>query len=322
MQPTSSTTLQRPDLGAIAYEYSLTALQRGLIADAIFPLFPVTEKSADYPVIPNEAMLKIPDLRRSPKGGYNRDDFEFETDTYSCKEYGKESPVDDVERKLYSRYFDAEEVATLRATNMLLRAREKRVSSQVFNATTFASYTGAVSTEWDTSATCTPRADVQDAIVSIRNATGAMANTAIMAWSVFQNVLISADFKSHVQYTTPVLTLPLDVQKRLVAQYMNIDNILVGNSVYDSANEGQSQSISDIWDDEYCMVAQLATNGRDLREPCLGRTFLWTEDSPDILVTEQYREEATRGDIYRVRHHLDEEFVFLGAGYLLSNITT
>ena len=62
-------------------------------------------------------------------------------------------------------------------------------------------------------------------------------------------------------------------------------------------------------------------SGRDLREPCLGRTFLWTADSPQNIVTEQYREEQSRSTIYRVRHSVDEAFVFTGAGYLLSNIT-
>jgi hypothetical protein len=37
-------------------------------------------------------------------------------------------------------------------------------------------------------------------------------------------------------------------------------------------------------------------------------------------VTESYREEQTRSDIYRVRQYTDEAFVFTGAGYLLSNI--
>ena len=58
------------------------------------------------------------------------------------------------------------------------------------------------------------------------------------------------------------------------------------------------------------------------REPVLGRTFLWTADSPQNLVVEQYREEQTRSEIYRVRHHVDDDaFIFTGAGYLLGNIT-
>jgi len=321
MRPTSGITIQRPDLGALAFEFSALALTRGLIADAVFPLFPVQERSAEYPIIPIEALLKIADLKRSPRGGYNRDDWEFETGNYNCIEYGKEQPIDDMEASLYARFFDAEEVAALRATAQLLRGREKRVADIVFNATTFANFTDDVTTEWSTSATCTPRADVQDAISSVRNNTGLTPDSAIMAYEVFQNILICNDFKDHVQYTTPVLTLPLDVQKSLVAQYLGVRRVLIGDAVYDSANQGLSATVSPVWDDEYCMVAKLAENPRDLREPCLGRTFQWIVDAPDILTAEQYREEQIRSWVYRVRHHLAESLVFVGAGYLLGNIT-
>lgn len=320
-RPTSSTAIQRPDLGTLAYEYSLTAARQGMIADLIYPIFPVVDQSATYPIIPIEALLKLPDLKRSRRGGYNRDDWEFADGNYACVEYGKEEPVDDVEAKLYARFFDAEEVAVTRATQQLLRGREKRVADRVFNATTFASFTDNVTTEWSTADTCTPRADVLDAVESVRNNTGLTPDSAIMAWKVFQNVLICKDFKDHVQYTVPVLTLPFEAQKQLVAQYLGVNRILVGNAVYDSANPGLAATITDIWDDEYCMVAKLAENARDLREPCLGRTFMWIEDAPDLLVTEQYREEGIRCNIYRVRQHLAEAEVCIAAGYLLGNIT-
>jgi hypothetical protein len=69
-------------------------------------------------------------------------------------------------------------------------------------------------------------------------------------------------------------------------------------------------------------LLRVSSGGPDLREPCIGRTFLWTADSPQNIVTESYREEQTRSDIYRVRQYTDEAFVFTGAGYLLSNIHT
>jgi hypothetical protein len=58
-----------------------------------------------------------------------------------------------------------------------------------------------------------------------------------------------------------------------------------------------------------------------MREPALGRTFLWMPDSPTQLTVDQYREEQTRSNIYRVRHNCDEVVQFTGAAYLLGNIT-
>ena len=47
----------------------------------------------------------------------------------------------------------------------------------------------------------------------------------------------------------------------------------------------------------------------------------WEEDAPGLLVTEQYREEQTRSDVYRVRQNTDECVQFAGAGYILTGIT-
>jgi hypothetical protein len=319
-RPTSSTTLQRPDLGALAYEYLIDAPNRGFIGLQIMPTFDVPDQSGDYPKIPIEALLKLQDTKRAPRSNYNRGDYEFETDTYSCEEHGWEEPVDDVERKLYRRYFDAEEVATQRATDILLRNHEVRVQA-IVQSTAIITNTAAVTTEWSTAATCTPKADVKTAKRAMRAATGIVPNVGICSEKVFENLLISKELKDYMQYTNPHLIQTREAQRRLVALYLDLENILIGGSQYDSAKKGQSFSLADIWDDEYFTLARVSGGGSNLREPVLGRTMLWTADSPEIIVTEQYREEAIRSDIYRVRQYVDEAVIFAGAGYILSNIT-
>lgn len=318
-RPTSATTLQRPDLGAIAYEYALEASQRGFIGLSLLPIFEVPEQSADYPVIPIEAILKLQEVDRAPRGKYNRSDYEFETGTYACKEKGWEEPVDDVEAKLYKRYFDAEEVATKRAVDILLRAQEARFASKLFNTSNITN-TAAVSTEWSTVASCTPYSDVMTAKKAMRAATGLLPNTMVITWTVFQNLLAAKEIRDRLQYTTPLELMTEEQQIKILSNYFGL-NVKVGNAIKDSARKGQAFTISEIWDDEYCLLAAISTGGKDLREPCLGRTFLWTEDAPGNLVTEQYRDDTVRSNIYRVRQNTDEAFVFTGAGYLLSNIS-
>lgn len=319
-RPTSSTTLQRPDLASLAWEYSLNAPMMGFIGTQIMPIFPVSEQSGDYPVIPIEAILKLNDTARNPRGKYNRSDYEFETDSYACKENGWEEAVDDVERKLYQRYFDAEQVAMKRAVDKLLRKQEKRVADIVYSTSNITNY-GSVTTEWDTSATCTPRADVLDAKTTLRAATGVNADSLAMSLEVFLNVLKSSELLSAYQYTAPLQSLNMEAQLKVVAQYFMVDNLYVSGAQYDSAKKGQSYSLSDIWDDEYVLLFKKG-DAKDLMDPSLGRTFLWTADSPSNTVVEQYRDEEIRSDIYRVRQYTDEELIFSGAGYLLANITS
>lgn len=319
-RPTSSTTLQRPDLAALAWEYSLNAPMRGFIGTQIMPVINVPEQSADYPVIPIEAILKLHDTQRTPRGNYNRSDYEFETDTYACKENGWEELVDDVERKLYARYFDAESVATTRAMDVILRNQEKRVAAIVFS-TGNVTNCGNVSTEWSTASACTPRTDVMDAKETLRLATGIYPNAGACSIKVFHNLLKAKEITDAFQYTQPLQTMNVQAQINIIAQYLALDYLFIGGAQYDSAKKGQSFSLADIWDDEYFLLFNKASDGMNLQEPCLGRTFLWTADSPSNTVVESYRDETRRSDVYRVRQYTDEELIFAGAGYILANIT-
>ena len=320
-RPTSSTTIQRPDLGALVYEYVMNAADRGFICLDMLPIFDVQEQSADYPVIPFEALLKLQTTARAPRGAYSRGDYEFETGTYACKENGWEEPVDDVERKLYRRFFDAEVVAALRATDIVLRSQEARVSAKVFNTGNIAA-TSAVTIEWDTAATCTPREDVATAKEAMRAAGQPEPNVLVISKKVFNKLMLAKQVTDAFKYTSPFETAPFETKKRLLAMFLDMDRILVGGAIKDSAKKGKAISAADIWDDEYAGLLKVSSGGQDLREPCIGRTFLWTADSPQNIVTESYREEQTRSDVYRVRQYTDEAFVFTGAGYLLSNIHT
>ena len=321
-QPTSSTTIQRADLGAIAYEYMLEASQRGFIGLEIMPIFEVDDQSADYPKIPIEALIKLKaTIRRTPRGNYQRGDYEFETGTYACYEYGWEEPVDEVEAKLYRRFFDAEEVAVMRAVDTVLRHQEKRIADAVMDTSNITGTTN-VTNEWSDATSATPKADVKAGIQSMRAASGLEPNQIAFSKKVFENLMVCSEIKSYLQYTSPHLLNTFDQQKAMLALYFSLDKVLVGNAIYDSTKKKKGFSITDIWDDEYALLIRgTTTGGRDLREPTIGRTFLWTADSPANIVTEQYEEPQTRSDIYRVRQYVDEAFVFTGAGYLLGNIT-
>lgn len=316
-RPTSATTLQRPDLGALAYEYLIDAPNRGFIGMEIMPVFAVPEQSADYPKIPVEALIKTRDTKRAPRGTYNRGDWEFETGTYKAQEYGWEEPVDDVEANLYQRYFDAEMISTEICMDTILRGHERRVAT-LLEAN---SLTSNVGIEWSTAATATPRANVETGREAMRSTYGVLPNAIAMSYKVFRNVLNTAEIKDALKYTNPIEIGSEQAQRMVLSQYLGLD-VLVGSGQRDSAKKGQSFSLADLWDDEYVHLIKRASGGSRLREPVYGRTFLWFEDAPQEVVVESYREEDRRSTIIRARQHVDEAVIFAGAAYKLGNITT
>lgn len=315
-RPTSATTVQRPDLGVLAYEYLIDAAARGFIGMSVMPLFEVPEKSSDYPVIPIESLVTDQDTKRTARGGYARGDWKFETGTYDCEEYGWEEPVDDVEAKLYQRFFDAERVSTEIAIDRILRGHEKRVASLLF-----ASANSNVGVEWSTPATATPRANVETGRNAMRAASGLTPNALVMGYVPFRNVLNTAELKDAFKYTNPIEIGGEEAQRRILAQYFGVDQVLVGGGQRNTAKKGQAFSLSDIWDDEYVALVRVSDGGQRLKEPIYGRTFLWYEDAPQEVVVETYREEDIRSTIVRARQHVDEAVIFAGAKYVLGNIT-
>lgn len=318
-RPTSATTVQRPILSQFAHEFMAESARRGFIGLQALPTFTTPEQSADIGRLPREQMLKRKDLKRAARGQYNRGSWEFETLNYATVEYGWEEPVDDVEARLYDDYFNAEVVSLERAMHILLMEQEYRAAAAVFNNSTWTETD--VSNAWSDATNATPKADVNTAKDSIRNNTGLVANTLIIGYTPFQNLLVCDEIKDYIKYTHAHLLDSIEVQKQLLAQYFGLSRVLVGNAIYDSAKEGQSASLSDIWDDEYAMVCVTSDGGRDLRKPMLGRSMLWTGDSPTNAVVESYRDESIRGDVIRVRHHVDEKIFDTAAAELLGNIT-
>ena len=316
-RPTSATTLQRPDLGTLAYEYLIDGPNRGFIGLDVMPIFEVPEQSADYPKIPIEALLKDKDTKRAPRGTYNRGDWEFETGTYKAEEYGWEEPVDDVEAALYRRYFDAEMIATEICVDTILRGHEKRVIALLeANA-----YTSAVGVTWNTAATATPRANIETGREAMRAAFGIMPNALVMGYKVFRNALNTAEIKDALKYTNPIEMGSEEAQRRILSQYLGLD-VLVSSGQRDTKKKGQTFTLADLMDDEYVHLIRRSTGGDRLREPVFGRTFLWFADAPQTVVVESYREEERRSTIIRARQHVDEAIIFAGAAYKLSNITT
>lgn len=318
-RPTSSTTVQRPDLGQLAYAYMTSEARQEFIGLKALPVFNTPQKTADYPKIPIEVLLSVKDTKRASRAAYNQSDWEFETDTYNCQDNGWTELLDDEERRLYAYLFDAEVVSAERATHIIMMNHEIRSASLLFNTSNFSNT--AVTTEWSTAASATPHKDITITGFNAMKAVGGIIpDTGICSDTVFRNLINTDEVKDALKYTNPVEMGGVEAQKKAIAMYFGLKEILVGASVKSTAKKGQSAAIADIWDDEYFMLAKISKTN-DLKMPQVGRTFLWTADSPSMLTTESYRVEDKRSNAYRVRHNVDEAIIFASAGYLLTNIT-
>lgn len=323
--PSTSLATLRPDLAGSFMEFDLEMNRRGYIAHRILPVLEVMKASGIFGKIPIEQLLKAREVTRSPGSGYSRSQFTFTTDSFATTEYGAEEPVDDRESGLYSEYFDAEQVAAMRAFEAVLGAAERRVAAMLFNATTWtgAGLTTGITHEWDDATNAVPLTDVEAAVRKVYDGCGLWPNALIINRKVFRNLRMVNQVKDLIAASGAGAPIkPVDINAEMLARVFDLQYVLVGGSSKDSAAEGQASTPAQIWSDEYAMVARIAESN-DIREPCLGRTFHWSEDGSEIGGTiETYRDETVRGDVVRVRHDVHEKVLYVQAAHLISNVTT
>ena len=318
--PHPSTALSRPDLGGSLMEFDNEANRAGFIGLRVFPVFESARQNAEFGKFKIESLLQERDTTRAAGAGYARQQNQFTTDNFATREHGAEEPVDDRESKIYATYFDAEMVAARRARDVVLRNLEKRVKAKVQDTATWtgAALTTAVGTPWTMIATSTPITDVRGAVIKVYQNSGMLANRVVLSWEIYQKLLDNTQILDRIKSWGG--DDPLQVNKQTLARAFDVEEVVVGGGVFNSANEGQAASLSGIWANSSVMVCRVAT-GNDLKEPCIGRTIHWGEDGSSIgAAMESYRDESIRGDVVRARMDTDEKRLFTQAGHLLTNI--
>lgn len=306
-----STVIQRRDLFDLVKDFDLEANQKGYVGLEIMPLFDTPLQSGNFPSIDAAQMLKPADVKRSNRGTYNRIDFAFGQDNYACKEYGLEGPVDDALAENYSSYFSAEAEMQDILLGILAKEQEQRI------ATIVEAESGTAGTDWTTAATATPRADVITGIKTVLDRTGIMPDSIALTWNQFQRIIKTTEFLESDKYTSNILTSGFETQKQAVKAFLSVDNIHVSFGVYNGADEGQSFSASQFWDDTKAFLYIKGNSGLQ-GGPKFGKTMNWAND--ELVGTESYEEPQTRATILRVRHHRDEKVVTSNAGYLLNTL--
>jgi len=299
-------TTPRLDLGAAVLEFILKRSEFiGLLA---LPIFETQKKAAVFQAITRECLTRIPKTKRAPGANYNRLNFETEEKSYSCKEHGLEGPLDDGERTLYANDFSAELVTVEQIVGLILLAQELRAATVLFNTSTFtgsALYTDNSSSPWD-DITKDIIGQIRAAREKVRQNCGLLPNAVIFSETNLNRIKANTGIKDAIKYTTKLTD---DELFAVLAALFGVKKVLVGKAIRNTANKKLTFSGSDVWNDDYAMVAVVADNPRNLKEPSVGRTFLWTADSPANPVVESYREDAIRSDVFRVRHDVEEKII-------------
>lgn len=312
--PTPTGTFQRPDLGTAFSQFPITAA-KGFVALDVLPLLPVPLQSANYSIIKVEALMRLEDLTRGPGGGYARTEYEVQQTNYSTVEYGLEEVIDDRNRKLYMYSFDAERFARDRLMLRLMTNLEIKVATAVQ-----AISGGAAAKVWSDVA-ADPIADVRAALIALRALNGLNPQDASMVidWEVLQYLKDSPAMLDRVKFNGTEQVNRGKITAAAIAEAFGIKELIVAGGVKNTADRGQTRSLSQIWGKTKAVIFHKA--GGDIQMPGLGHVVSWNADGSNPEGTfEEYREEQNRSQVLRCRAEFDPHIKYTSAAYTLTSV--
>lgn len=342
-----STAITRLDLSLTYQEFAAIANQKKFIGLKVLPALGVQQEAADFPKIKIATLLtKVEDTRRAPKATYNRDSWEWTKDSYAVEEHGVEEQSDDATVERYGDVVRVEQLAVVRAVNRLLMRLEYDIAAAVFNTSTWtgSSLATTVGTAWTTASTADPVANIDAAHLKVNAGCGEDANTLVLTKKAFVAMLRTSRLEGLLKYDASQLLIALNTgqNQNMVAEVMaglhtllQVDQILVGRGFKNTADKGQTASLSRVWDDTMAMLCCVHDDGLDgdLENPMpqIGRTIFSTKNNEPLpgaddagfgsIIMDEYRDESVRGSIIRPRNKRQVKILHPEAGHLLQGVT-
>ena len=331
MVPSSAIT--RMDLSGTFDEFDLEFSRRGFIGQRVARPILVGLQAADLGKVPIEQLLQTPDTKRAPGSGYGRSSRTFASWSYTVADHGHEEVVDDWGSRVYANIVDAEEYARQGCLDVVCRRWEIDVAAQVYDPAVWTGgpLTTAITHEWDDHTNAVPLDNIKAAREKILLGSGVQPNALIVNDNQFWHLKRCDQIRDLFKAGGAELPAGRQITSAALADIFNLDFVLVAGEmgIKNTANRAKTLSAARIWSDEYAMLGRVATTN-NVREPCFLRSMIWTGDGPGSVgtdqeiatVVEEYRDEANRGSVIRVRNNRGLVVLYKEAAHLLSNVIT
>lgn len=309
---------QRTPLDRVAIAHN----PQNFIAGLCIPKVAVTKLSDTYYLFGTE-FRSTDSAKYEPRGLPQEEDYAVSTSPFVCEHYGKRHLVLEDEYKNADAALDPDQDATELLTAKVKLAREIRAASLLFTAGNYATGLKATLTSTDqfSHASSTPIKTIKDAISEVVAHGGMRPNVAVMNKDVYNVLEEHTTVVGRLQYTDPM------VSRQKVADLLGLQKIFVGEAVKNTAAEGLTESLSDVWTDSlalyYIPPQVLAASGEEAPAMTIGKKvptfcaqFTYMDMQVDIVPDAN---RPGRNNWIWVRQCADEVITGSSFGYLFSD---
>lgn len=295
----------------------------GMIADMVAPIVPVVKQSDAYLVWSQADALRIETDRRAPGTEANKIFRTVSSDTYYAQNYALKMALTLEDRENMDPAYIGElrNGRTTYITSKLILGWEKRLTDKVTSGSNVGSY-ATVASDWMElrSGYSDPLANIWTAMYNVEGSTGYKPNRIVMgdtAWRYFRKHADVID----ILYGNSGQGKPRYATQEQMKSIFELDQFLVGGTYYNSAQEGQTASLSQLWGD-YVLVYH-APMAASQEEPSFMYSFRWRRPAIPDMAAEVYPFDAkTKSEEIEVGYYQDEKITSANLAFLLTHVTS
>lgn len=261
--------------GARVIDPILTNIARGFkqqefVGGALFPTVPVGQRGGKI-ITFNTEDFRIYSTARAPGSKTGRVSFGHGSLSFALEDHSIEgaAPVELMQEAAAVPSIQMQSVAIQKAQRIISLRLEKTQADLAQTGGNYgAGMTSALSgtSQWsDYTGTSNPMADVETAREAVRAKIGLRPNTIVMGAAVFTKLINHPTVRDRIKYTGRD-----SVTKEMLAQWWNVDRVLVGDGIYTTDT---ATAFTDIWGKNVILAYTQTSGIADMGVPTFGYTY-------------------------------------------------
>lgn len=284
------------------------------IVDKILPTVPnLKEESGKIASLNNEHLRIYDSVRSLYDESDHRMEFKISNDkSYQIEYHDLEAYLPDRLVDQLQEPFDARRDSALSLMQAIMLEREEALAGAMTSTSIVTNNTTLSGTsQFNDYTNSDPAGVFETARTSIQNKTGKEANSVVMSRKVF-NTLKRHPFFLNLVRGVSVLSPSMMVE--IIKDYFEVENVLIGKSIYISSKPGQTETKANLWGNHVVFFYRPAT--ASLLTPSFGYNFALAGQN---LRVSTRRHTNDLGDMVRLEYAYQDKILDADAAYLIKD---
>ena len=290
----------------------------GFIADMIAPIVPVQKQSDRYVIFDRRDVLRVENTRRAPYTEANKVARSVSSATYFAENFALKDSLSLEDRANMDAVYRSQLMngRTGFITGKLQLDWENRVAAQVTNTSNVGSSAG-VGSEWS-AGNADVIGDINTALDACHDLTGKRPNRLVLGLDAWRSARRSTDVRNILFGSNNGGGF---ASRAAFANLFEVDQILIGGTFKDTANEAQAESLAKVWLDH--VLCYFAPSNATTEEPSYMYSFRWNAPGIPSMTAERHPfDPKTKSEEIEVGYYQDEVVTGADYGYLIISVNS